>query len=252
MQHSVVRSTVVHSDPHQQVVGRRLPVLHRDVEVPVAGEDPGVDQLVLGILLAPPRVGGDQVHVRELGLRVLVEHREVRRRGRGVKVEVALLDVLAVVALGVGQPEKPFLEDGIVAVPQTQRQAEPLLVIADSGQPVLAPPIRTGTGVIVGKRGPRVAAAVVLAHCPPLPLAEIRPPLPPSGVAPFRLGQPLPFRVSHARLASVSTTGSSPSLAARRAPRLTFVGWFVLTVYNSPRSRATEIASRRCLTPSLR
>jgi len=60
-----------------------------------------------------------------------------------VDVEVVLLDVLAVVPLGVGQPEQPLLEDRVVLVPQRKRQAQPLLLVADTGPSVLAPPVGT-------------------------------------------------------------------------------------------------------------
>src|ERR1700743_2446369 len=53
----------------------------------------------------------------------------------------------------------------------------PLLHAADPGQPVLAPPVRVGPGIVVRYVVPRVAVgAVVLAHRPPLPLADVRPP----------------------------------------------------------------------------
>jgi hypothetical protein len=59
--------------------------------------------------------------------------------GRGaVQVEVVLLDVLAVVALAVGQPEHPLLQQRVPAVPQRQRETQPLLVVADAGDAVLA------------------------------------------------------------------------------------------------------------------
>jgi hypothetical protein len=48
---------------------------------------------------------------------------------RGVEVEVVFFHVLAVVPLAVRKAEKPLFEDGILAVPQGQRKAEPLLVI---------------------------------------------------------------------------------------------------------------------------
>ena len=62
-------------------------------------------------------------------------------RRRAVEVEVVLLDVFAVVALAVGQPEQPLLQDRILAVPKRQREAEQLVVVGDSGQPVLAPAV---------------------------------------------------------------------------------------------------------------
>src|SRR5262249_5375928 len=84
------------------------------------------------------------------------------------------LDVLAVVALAVGQAEKALLEDGILAVPQSERKAEPLLVVGDAGQAVLSPAIGSGTCLIMAEVVPGVAAlAVVFADRSPLPLAEV-------------------------------------------------------------------------------
>src|SRR4029453_5592030 len=85
--------------------------------------------------------------------------------------------------LAVGQPEQPLLEDGILAIPQGQREAERLLIVGDAGQPVLAPPIRARARVVVAEIVPGIpGVAVVLADRPPLPLGEIRPPLAPRDV----------------------------------------------------------------------
>ena len=100
--------------------------------------------------------------------------------GVRVEVEVVLLDVLAVVALAVGQPEQPLLEDRVLAVPQRQREAQPLLVVGDAGEPVLAPAVGARARLVVAEVVPGVAVvAVVLAHGAPLALGEVRPPLPP-------------------------------------------------------------------------
>src|SRR5207245_4524027 len=98
----------------------------------------------------------------------------------GVEVEVVLLDVLAVVALVAGEPEQALLEDGIVAVPQRQGEAETLVVVRDAGQAVLAPAIGAGAGMIVREEFPRRAVrAVVLPDSAPLPLAQEWPPATP-------------------------------------------------------------------------
>ena len=68
---------------------------------------------------------------------------------RAVEVEVVLLDILAVVAFAVGQAEEPFLQDGVLAVPQRQGEAEALLVVGDAGQAVLAPAVGAGAGLVV-------------------------------------------------------------------------------------------------------
>src|SRR5262245_32538277 len=99
---------------------------------------------------------------------------------RAVEVEVVLLDVLAMVAFAVGEAEEPLLEDLVLPVPQREGEAQVLLVIGNAGDAVLAPAIRPRAGVIVGEEVPGIAVlAVILAHRPPLPLREIRSPLPP-------------------------------------------------------------------------
>ena len=195
VQRGVIRPAVVHGDLEQNVLGRRLRVFGFDVEVPAVIEDAGVDQLVFGVRHAAGPVDRHQVGVGEFGLRVFVEHPQVRRGRGGVEVEVALLDVLTVVALGVGEPEKPLLQERVALVPQGQRQAHQLPLVTDAGQPVFPPPVGPGTGLVVRERGPGVAAAVVLAHRAPLPLAKVRPPAPPRNAARVRLVQPLPLRV---------------------------------------------------------
>src|SRR5215475_7609953 len=100
--------------------------------------------------------------------------------GRAIDVEVILFDILTVVAFAVRQAEQTLLEDRILAVPQTDAQAEPLLVIADPGKTILSPVIRTGSGLVVAEIVPGITIrAVVLAHRPPLPFAQVRPPLSP-------------------------------------------------------------------------
>src|SRR5271165_891081 len=97
---------------------------------------------------------------------------------RAVEVEIILLDVLAVIALAVGQAEQPLLQDRVLAVPQGNAKAQPLVVVAEPRQAVLTPMIGPRAGLIVGEIVPRIAVlAVVLANRAPLTLAEVRPPL---------------------------------------------------------------------------
>ena len=139
------------------VVRRGLGVLDDHVEVAVVVEDPGVEQLVLEVVAAAAAVLGDQVRVRERPLRILVEALQVRVRGRAVEVEPVLLGVLAVVALAVGEPEDPLLEDRVGAVPQRERQAQPLALVADAGDAVLAPAVGARARLVVREVVPGVA-----------------------------------------------------------------------------------------------
>src|SRR5207253_946746 len=121
---------------------------------------------------------------------------------RGVEVVVHLFDVLAVVAFGVGQAEEAFLQDRVAAVPESQRQAQPLLAVADAGEAVLAPAVSPAAGLVVREVFPGgTVGTVVLADGAPLPLAEVRPPTPPGLVALAVLFQALLLgaRVTHRR-----------------------------------------------------
>ena len=69
--------------------------------------------------------------------------------GVRVEVEVALLDVLAVIALVAGQAEEPLLQDRIAAVPQRDREADALMAVGDAAEAVLVPAIGARTRVIV-------------------------------------------------------------------------------------------------------
>ncbi len=196
MQGRRLGATVHRLDPDQEVLRSRLGVLDEDVEVAVLVEGAGVQQLVLQLVLSARGVGPEQVLVREPALRVLVEVLHVRVGRRAVEVEVVLLHVLAVVALGVGQPEQALLEDGIAAVPERQGEAEPLLAVRDPGEAILTPAVRAEAGLVVGEVGPGVPVlAVVLADGAPLPLAQVRAPLLPVRLAAVALLEPGLLRV---------------------------------------------------------
>ena len=175
-----LRALVGELDGHQQVVRAGLGVVHLGDPVPVAVERAGVQQLVLGLVTVPAGVGVDQVLVRERALRVVVAPPVPGVAGDRVQVPPVLLDVLAVVALRAGQPEGPLLQDRVAPVPQRQGQAQPLVDVAEPGQPVLSPPVGPGPRVIVRQVVPGFAVgAVVLPDRAPLPLADVRPPVVP-------------------------------------------------------------------------
>jgi len=54
---------------------------------------------------------------------------------RGVQVVIELLDVLAVIAFPVGEPEQPLLEDRVAAVPECQGKTQPLLAVGNPAMP---------------------------------------------------------------------------------------------------------------------
>ena len=116
-----VGTTVDRRGLHQQVAGLVLRIFDEHVEIPVLGKHSRVDEFVLRLIRAAPRVLRHEIRVGVGPLRILVKHLQVRVRRRRVEVEVLLLHVLAVIALGVRQAEKPLLEDGVNPVPQRQQ-----------------------------------------------------------------------------------------------------------------------------------
>src|SRR5262249_17263043 len=92
------------------------------------------------------------------------------------------------IALVVGESEEALFQNWIALVPESQCKAESLLVIRNAAQPVLAPSIGAGAGVVMWEVVPSVAiVAVILAHRPPLAFAKIRSPLLPGHVIVARL-----------------------------------------------------------------
>ncbi|GAA2802551.1 hypothetical protein GCM10010533_46380 [Mycolicibacterium pallens] len=121
-----------------------------------------------------------QIVVGESGLRVLVDHGRIGVRGQVVGVKPVILDVLAVVALLVGHPVGPFLEDAVVPIPQGHAEADGLLVIAPTRQTVVAPPVGPAARMVERKVCPGIAiGAVVLSDRTPGTLTQIRSPTPP-------------------------------------------------------------------------
>jgi hypothetical protein len=94
------------ADAGEHVVEAGLGVFHRHVEVAARVEDAGVNQLELAILPCPPGILLDEPLIGKGGLRILVEELHVGMGGRGVEVEVVLLHVLTVIALGPRQAEQ--------------------------------------------------------------------------------------------------------------------------------------------------
>ncbi len=176
-----IGTAIGRADPDDDVAGCDLGVLDLDVEVLVAGEDARIEQFVLELVPGALAVGLHQIVVRIGTLRIFVEPLHVGVRRRGVEIEVVLLHVLPVIPLGIGEAEETFLENRIAAVPERDRKTHPLVVVGNTGKPVLAPVVGARPRVVVGEVVPRVAiGAVILAHGSPLPLAEVGAPPAPS------------------------------------------------------------------------
>ena len=129
MDRRVFRPSVDDLDADEQILHVGLGVLHGHVEAAVAVEDPGVGELELRGVLAAPPVLLDESGVGELRLRIPVEGAGVGMGRGGVEVEPGFLDVLAVIAFGVGEAEEPFLKDRVAAVPKGGSEAQPALTV---------------------------------------------------------------------------------------------------------------------------
>src|SRR4051794_34210186 len=139
-------------------------------------------------------------------------------RRRAVQVVVVLLHVLAVVALGAGEAEQPFLQDRVGAVPEGQAEAEQTLVVGDAQQAVLVPAIDARAGVLMREVVPGAAVGrVVLADGAPLALGQVGAPAVPGGALVARRFEAGAFGVAVGNHASAPSRTTAPLRAADRA-----------------------------------
>src|SRR5437867_10162095 len=112
----------------------------------------------------------------------------------GIQVKLILFDVLPVIPFVARHAEEPFLENRIAAIPEREGEADHLMPVTDPGQPVFIPSIRFGSRMVVREVFPGCTiGAVVLTHCAPGTLTEIRPPALPMLLPPGILIQPMAF-----------------------------------------------------------
>jgi len=175
-------------DRNKHVHCRRIDprVLDEDVNVAILVEDSGIDELVFPLMLPPGAIGFDKIRIRNLRLRIFVEHFQVGVGGGGIQVVIELLAIFSVIALRIGKAKETFFEDWITPVPESEGETEPLMVIAEAGESIFAPTVRTAARLVVGKISPRIAIrAIVLTHGAPLAFAEVRPPFAPEAILRF-------------------------------------------------------------------
>ncbi len=68
-----VGTAIAGRDPDEDVLGRRLRILDKDIEVAVVLEHSGVDQFEFALVAAAAAVFFHQPRVRKFGLRILLQ-----------------------------------------------------------------------------------------------------------------------------------------------------------------------------------
>src|SRR5271157_1713775 len=194
MDRRVFRSAIANGNLHQNIFRCSFTILDKHIKVTLLVEGVCIDQLELRILFAPAAILFKEPSVGEFFLRILVKHLEIRMRRRGVEVVVKFFNVFAVISLTVREAEKPLFQNRILPVPEGQTQTEALMVVAQTGNAILAPTIGTTAGLVVTEIVPRGPVwTVVLTNRPPLALAQVGTPAAPMCPSAVPLFQPFCF-----------------------------------------------------------
>ncbi len=171
------RPAIPGRDLDQNIFRRGLGIFHEHIEIAVLIEYARIHELEFLLTLSPLAIFFDELVVREGRLGIFVQVLHVGMRRRRIEVEVILLHVLAMIAFMARQPKQAFLQNMIAPIPKRQREANPLMAVANPPDAVLPPAIRARPCHVVRKIFPRGSArTVILANRSPLPLGEIRPP----------------------------------------------------------------------------
>ena len=172
----------MHLDFDDDIVLSGFGIAHEHVEIAIICKSTRVEQFVLELTVPSAGVFCLQILVRKRLMWILVKHLHITVRRRVVEIKVILFDVLAVIALGAGEPKQTFFENGIVFVPKGEGKTQILIAVADASEAVFVPTVCPAVGVFKGKILPRVArGTVVFAHRTPCPFAQVRPPVTPVG-----------------------------------------------------------------------
>ena len=167
-----VRRTVCDRDANADVFRAGLGIFNFDIVIMPFLKNAGIQQFVLKVVPAAPLIFLDQIPIGIGCHRILVEPTHVGVRGCTVDVKIIFFYVFAVIALVACESEIAFFQDRIMAVPEGQCKAKLLAAVTDAQDPVLAPAIGPGAGLVVGKIFPgRAVGAVVLPDCAPLAIA---------------------------------------------------------------------------------
>ena len=186
------------SDADENVVGRPLGILALHIEITFLLKNSRVRQFKLGAGTPPPTVLAQKFRIGKRLLGIFVKRPHVAVGRRRIQIVIQLLDVLAVIAFVSVESVETFLQDGIVAVPQSKRKTQPRLPIGDAQQTVFPPAIRPRPRVIVRKITPTIPPSrVILSDGAPLTLRKIRTPALPVVRAGLILLQAKRFRLAH-------------------------------------------------------
>src|SRR5262245_30265128 len=173
-------STVADVNLHQNIFGGGFGIFDEHIKVTVFVESICVDQLELWIQFAPAAIFFDEPGIGKRALRILVKHLEISMRRRGVQVVVELLRVFAVIALAIGEAKKTLLQNSVLAIPESQRQTDSLMIVAEAGDAILTPTIGTTARLVVTEVIPGSSIwTIILANRSPLALAQVGSPEPP-------------------------------------------------------------------------
>src|SRR6185312_613572 len=140
--------------------------------------DAGIEQLILWLRAAASLVCLYKLGIGKCRLGIFVQVFHVRVGGGTVEIEVILLHVFPMIALGVRQPKQSLFQDRINAIPEGERETERLLIVRDARDAIFSPAVGARARLLVAEVIPGGAVwAVIFAHGPPLALAQIWPPL---------------------------------------------------------------------------
>src|SRR5512140_711715 len=165
---------------HEDILGTRLGIFHKNVKVSVLRENAGIKEFILHVLPRSMPVRLYKIRIWKCRLRIFIEVLHVGMGSSRVEIKVVLLHIFPVVPFAIGQAKEALFEDRVFAVPESQGKAKMLSVIGNPCQPILSPSICPGSRLVMREVIPGIAVfTIVLAYGSPLPLGEIWPPLPP-------------------------------------------------------------------------
>jgi hypothetical protein len=173
MDSSGLRSPVVNGDLHQDIVDLRFGIFDVTIEIAVIVEHACVKQLIFRAC-SVFFVFFHQFQIRECFLWVFVEESAIGMGRRGIKMEIELFHVLAVVAFSIGQTKESLFQYRVFPVPECRRKAQDLVAVTKAADAFLAPAIGIASGkVVVDKVPGSPFPAIVFSDGAPLTFREI-------------------------------------------------------------------------------